>query len=98
MSGALAGSLTSSSQAYCWSAMMIWYHVPFRMSMCALPLVLVRLITLLAMGAGMLFAALNVRFRDIRFRIAIPNSVLDVCDSCDLSGQPRSEKWQWCWL
>lgn len=46
--------------------MMFWYQAPLRFSMLAAPLVLLAM-TLLAMGTGTLFAALNVRFRDIRF-------------------------------
>jgi lipopolysaccharide transport system permease protein len=47
-------------------AMMVWHRVPLCASQFWLPLILVG-ITVLAAGTGMLFAALNVRFRDIRF-------------------------------
>lgn len=46
--------------------MMVWYRVPVCASQLWLPCILL-VITLLATGTGMLFAALNVRFRDIRF-------------------------------
>jgi lipopolysaccharide transport system permease protein len=46
--------------------MMVWYRVPLCASQLWLPCILL-VITLLATGSGMLFAALNVRFRDIRF-------------------------------
>jgi len=48
--------------------MMCWHRIPLHASQLWLPVVLVA-ITLLAAGTGMLFAALNVRFRDIRFAL-----------------------------
>jgi lipopolysaccharide transport system permease protein len=44
----------------------LWYRVPLCASQLWAPCILLA-ITLLAAGTGMLFAALNVRFRDIRF-------------------------------
>ena len=45
--------------------LMIYYGVGFHLSMIMLP-VLVLLTSVLAMGVGMIFSALNVKFRDIR--------------------------------
>jgi lipopolysaccharide transport system permease protein len=48
--------------------LMLYYHVPLRLSMLMLaPLVM--LLTLLALGVGMWMSALNVKYRDVRFAL-----------------------------
>jgi lipopolysaccharide transport system permease protein len=44
--------------------MMVFYHVPITSNMLLLP-VMVLLTTMLALGVGLLTAALNVRYRDV---------------------------------
>ena len=66
LSGVLAALVDFFIASAILVAMMIWYRVPLCFSQLWIPLILLA-ITLLAAGTGMLFAALNVRFRDIRF-------------------------------
>ena len=47
---------------------MVYYHVPPGWSMLLWPVLLLPLVTL-ALGVGMIFAALNVRYRDIRYAL-----------------------------
>ena len=49
-------------------ALMIYYGVGFHLTMLMLP-ALVALTSLLAIGTGMFFSALNVKFRDIRYAL-----------------------------
>jgi lipopolysaccharide transport system permease protein len=49
-------------------ALMIYYHVPPRWSLLLTPLFVVQTV-LLVMGAGMLLASLNVRYRDVKYTI-----------------------------
>ncbi|HLH05693.1 MAG TPA: ABC transporter permease [Terriglobales bacterium] len=66
ISGVLAALLDFVVASSLLAGMMLWYHIPLRLSILLVPSILL-LITLFAMGTGTLFAALNVRFRDIRF-------------------------------
>jgi lipopolysaccharide transport system permease protein len=66
LSGVLAALVDFFIASAILVAMMIWYRVPLCFSQLWIPLILLAT-TLLAAGTGMLFAALNVRFRDIRF-------------------------------
>lgn len=66
LSGVLAALVDFFIASSVLIAMMIWYRVPLSFSQVWVPLILLTT-TLLAAGTGMLFAALNVRFRDIRF-------------------------------
>jgi lipopolysaccharide transport system permease protein len=66
LSGVLAALVDFFIASTILVAMMIWYRSPLCLSQLWAPLILLA-ITLLAAGTGMLFAALNVRFRDIRF-------------------------------
>ena len=66
LSGVLAALVDFFIASVILIAMMIWYRVPLYVSQLWAPLILLA-ITLLAAGTGMLFAALNVRFRDVRF-------------------------------
>ena len=68
LSGVLAALVDFFIASVILVAMMIWYRVPLCVSQLWVPLILLA-ITLLAAGTGMLFAALNVRFRDIRFAL-----------------------------
>ncbi len=68
LSGVLAALVDFFIAAAVLIVMMIWDRVPLCLSQLWVPLILLA-ITLLAAGTGMLFAALNVRFRDIRFAL-----------------------------
>jgi lipopolysaccharide transport system permease protein len=68
LSGVLAALVDFFIASSILVAMMIWHGVPLCFSQLWVPLILLA-ITLLAAGTGMLFAALNVRFRDIRFAL-----------------------------
>ena len=46
-------------------ALLAWYRIPMRMSLLIVP-VLVAISTVLALGLGMLFAGLTVKYRDVR--------------------------------
>ena len=91
LSGVLAALVDFFIASVILIAMMIWYRVPLYVSQLWAPLILLA-ITLLAAGTGMLFAALNVRFRDVRFVLPFFCSVLDVRNSGDLSRQPGTCK------
>jgi homopolymeric O-antigen transport system permease protein len=66
LSGVLAALVDFFIASAILVAMMIWHRVPLCASQLWIPPILLAT-TLLAAGTGMLFAALNVRFRDIRF-------------------------------
>jgi lipopolysaccharide transport system permease protein len=68
LSGVLAALVDFFIASAVLVVMMVWHRVPLCASQLWAPLILLA-ITLLAAGTGMLFAALNVRFRDIRFAL-----------------------------
>jgi homopolymeric O-antigen transport system permease protein len=68
LSGVLAALVDFFIASAVLVVMMVWHRVPLCGSQFWAPLILLA-ITLLAAGTGMLFAALNVRFRDVRFAL-----------------------------
>src|SRR5215475_403737 len=66
--GAVAGLLDLAVSSLLLVAMLVYYHVSPRWTMLLTPLFVAQTV-LLVMGIGMLLAALNVRFRDIKYTI-----------------------------
>jgi lipopolysaccharide transport system permease protein len=50
------------------AGLMVWYQIPLRASLFMLP-VLVAVLTMLALGVGMLSAGLTVRYRDVKYAL-----------------------------
>ncbi|MBI4879387.1 MAG: ABC transporter permease [Planctomycetes bacterium] len=67
-SAVLAGLLDFAVAFLFLAGMLLYYAVPPSLEMLLWPLLLL-LLVLLALGAGMLFAALNVNFRDVKYAL-----------------------------
>jgi len=66
--GAVAGLLDLAVSSLLLVAMLVYYHVSPRWTMLLTPLFVAQTV-LLVMGIGMLLAALNVRYRDVKYTI-----------------------------
>jgi lipopolysaccharide transport system permease protein len=94
LSGVLAALVDFFIASSVLIAMMIWHRVPLCFSQLWVPFILLT-ITLLAAGTGMLFAALNVRFRDIRFALPFFVQFWMFATPVIYPASLVPEKWRW---
>jgi len=71
--------------------MMIYYGVGLHLSFALLP-VLIVLVTLLALGVGLLMSALNVKYRDVRYALPF---IIQIWMFTSPVIYPVPERWRW---
>ncbi len=85
----LAGLLDFVIGSFLLVGLMFYYHVRAGWALLLSPLVIL-LMVLLTMGVSMVTAALNVRYRDVRYALPFLIQVRNVCHSHRLSGDDDS--------
>jgi lipopolysaccharide transport system permease protein len=75
-------------------ALMLWYSVPLHSHALMLP-PLVVLVTVLALGVGMLFSAMSVRYRDVRYALPFCIQVWMFATPVVFPVRLVPAEWQW---
>ncbi|HWR13922.1 MAG TPA: ABC transporter permease [Terriglobales bacterium] len=76
------------------AGLMVWHKIPISLNVLML-LPLICLLTLLALGVGLLFSALTVKFRDIRFALPFLVQVWMFATPVIYPASLVPEKWRW---
>ena len=74
--------------------LMIWYQVPPHATLLVLPL-LIALTTMLALGVGMLLAAITVQYRDVRYALPFLIQFWMFATPIIFPSRIVPERWQW---
>lgn len=90
----LAGFVDFALACLLFGAMMIFYGVGLTMQVLFLP-VLIVMTALFALGVGTWMAALNVKYRDVRFALPFLIQVWLFVSSVILPSSALPEKWRW---
>lgn len=70
LASVLAAAVDLGIACVLFAGMMLWYHIPFTLTMAWLP-VLLLIQTLLTLGVALFLSALNVRYRDVRHALPL---------------------------
>ena len=76
------------------AALMMWYRLPMQAGILMLPPLIV-LVTILALGVGMLFAGLTVRYRDIRYALPFAIQVWMFATPVIFPSSMVPLRWRW---